>query len=360
MPEISSTSPSEEYSDTQPEIENNKPVIIRAPRSPIWDWFLTFSTFGFYTSFWFYARTKELNLISKSTFTPWLWWLMPFFAIFQIFAFYKLSKSLESLEEPDSEKKTRIRYSIGCIGFILATLYFSVSSQWATEGWLEFIFMLIFSFAFTLISGRINEIKHHLKHVEFKGKENSYSPVEWAIVVVMFPIVFGAFSYFSISPFLIDKLETYPNQFTYTQETEHFALTFQGDEWYRVEKGTYSDGSSLAEFSNSIPDSYYLLFNNDDINDINEHINFRREWIKENISNVQCTEKRSFVRHSMNLKVEMQCEGKATLDPAIAFVTFIQTPTKNYELLGVLSAPINTYRQWVNAYQTMAREFSTQ
>ncbi len=360
MPEISSTSPSEEYSDTQPEIENNKPVIVRAPRSPIWDWFLTFSTFGFYTSFWFYARTKELNLISKSTLTPWLWWLMPFFVIAQIFSFSRLNKVLNSLEESDSAKKNRMRYSIGSIGFILATLYYSVSSQWATEGWQDFMCMLIFSFSFTLISARINNIKQQLNYVEFKGKKNGYSLLEWGIVIIMFPLVFGAFSYLSLSPFLINKLETYPDQFTYTQEAENFTLTFHGEEWYRVEKGTYSDGTSMAEFSNSLPDSYFLLFNNDDIDDVNEHINFRREWIKESLPNAQCTEKRSFIARSMNLKVEMKCQGTSLLEPTIAFVTFIQTPTKNYELLGILSAPINTYRQWVNAYQTMAREFSTQ
>lgn len=349
------TAPKTNASEDNPE----KPIILRAPRSPIWDWFLTFSTFGFYSNFWFYARVKEINLISKTKFTPWLWWLMPFFALCQIFAFVKFDKALGSLEDPETTKKSRTRYSIGCVGAVLATMYFSASAKWVTPSWLELVFMLVFTFSFTLLTVRINNIKRHLKDVEFKGKENGYSLFEWVIVIVMFPLVFGLFSYHSIAPFLVDKLETFPHQFEYTQEDKSFALTFHGVGWYRVEAGTFSDGTSLAEFSNSIPDSYFLLFNNNEIDDVNEHIHFRRNWIKETFSNTKCTEERRFVPRSMHLKIELQCNGTMALDPSIALVTFIQTPNHNYELLGVLSAPKGTYRQWLSDYQSMAWEFTT-
>ncbi len=51
-----------------------------------------------------------------------------------------------------------------------------------------------------------------------------------------------------------------------------FQLTFHGANWHRLEIGTYSDGSALAEFASEEFGSYLIVFNNRELQDINEHM----------------------------------------------------------------------------------------
>ncbi|KJY79562.1 hypothetical protein [Vibrio nigripulchritudo] len=358
MQEISGTL-SEENSDISPEIENTPKITIRAPRKPIWEFFLAFSTLGLYSNIWLYRRAKELNLLSQSKFITWLWLLVPFFALAQIFAFKKFGETLETFEQDDKAKKSRNRYFLGCCGFVFSTMYYSISSNWSIALWIDFAVYITFSLSFMFIANRFNEVRKELSHVEFKGK-SGYSPFEWVIVAIFFPLIFAGFSYTAISPLFIEQHESYANREKYTIENEEFVLTFQGDNWHRVEVGTFSDGSALAEFSNSVPDSYFLLFKNNEIEDMNEHLQFRRDWIKENIKQLKCTERRSFVRPTLHVKTQLKCHGTMSLDPSTALITVIQTPNNNYELIGFISARKNTYRESVRSFETMAWEFTTQ
>ncbi|UXI01876.1 hypothetical protein [Photobacterium sp. TY1-4] len=359
MQEISTT-PYEINKEAESQSERHEPVTIRAPRAAIWDWFLMFSTLGFYSNFWFYGRAKELNQISKSKFIPWLWLFAPLIAVFQIFALKKLGKTLEEFEHQETALRSRRRYFIGSWGFVLSILFFSVSSKWAVASWLEFVFFFVYTFSFVLITSRMNDVKRSLNNVEFKGKQSGYSFIEWVLVIILFPTVLGIFTYASVSPFLVDKLEHHSSGSVYRLNNEGFSLTFRGDGWYRVEPGSYSDGTALTEFTNGVPNSYFLLFKNNNIQDIDEHMRQRRDWVKENVTDAHCTEARSFVPGSMNLKIELVCKGSMTLAPSAALITLLQTKDHNYELLGVLSAPNNTYKQWLDSYQAMAREFTAQ
>ena len=110
------------------EIEENlsleKKIAIRAPRSLWLEFILHFSTLGVYTAFWFVARVREFNHLSKTDFTPWLWFLVPFFWFAQFFALPKFNKALNNLAEEHNLPKWNAWYGGWTLSVILITLKF--------------------------------------------------------------------------------------------------------------------------------------------------------------------------------------------------------------------------------------------
>lgn len=335
-------------------------VTMSHPRKPILDWFLAFSTFGLYFNFWLYRRIREINQISKENFKPWLWIFVPLFFIAQAFAFRNLDRALDDLEGSAKKGRSKSIYWLGVSGFMLANVYFSMSSKWTTPLWLELLMLLLSASSFAAIASRVNEFKRQLVGVEFTGKERGYNAFEWCVVLIMTPLILAMFAFLIGSTMSVEKLESYSDRSIYTQPEHNFQLTFHGPGWQRVENGTHSDGTALAEFESEDYDAYFVLFDNKEIENLNEHMALRRDWIKEEIGKSECEESRSFVGNEFALKVELVCNKKLFNDPASGYVTLINTGDKTYELLGVLSQPRLTYRSRKPEFEAMAREFSLQ
>lgn len=357
MQEISSAQ-IEEYKENESSEEVANPILISKPNSFIWEWLLAFSTFNMYSNYWFFARTRELNKVSNSSFTPWLWLFVPFGAIFQLFAFRRLGNGVEEIESGKQVVRNRKLYIVGCIGFIVSTAFFSFTSELEVPYWLEGVFYLTLTFAFALMTQRVNAAKYSLKSAEFKPRNKFLTALRWLLVITLFPIILGGFIYVSYPGLFMDKLDDHSGSTVYRQENKSFEMPFSGNGWFSVESGTFSNGTALAEFSNSVFDSYVLIFENKNVSDVNEHMSARKDWVRESFSDVKCKEKRSFVQNTMTVKIEAECTGTQVLDPAIVLITFIQADDTNYEFLGVLTAPDDVYKRQAASYKSMAREFT--
>ncbi|WCE31872.1 hypothetical protein [Vibrio sp. SCSIO 43137] len=340
----------------------DEPIEMRAPRGAVWDWFLMFSSLGLYSSFWLYRRAKELRQVTSFQFKPILWFFVPLIAISQPFAYGKMNSALKEIEEGGKETgRNRKLYVIGAVAFFLTSIYFSASTGWVVAGWVDALGYLLITSGFTLMAHRVNKAKAALSNVTFKGERSGYTIWEWLLVIVMFPVLAGSFAFDAFSLLMLDKLEHFPEGHYYRSQNHDFRFWFRGGDWYSMPVGTYSDGGALAEFGNDVPESYFIVFGNEALNDdeLNDHIDSRKSWIQETISDADCEEKRSFEPYSMNVKVELSCKGEIFLDPASAFVTYIKTEKQDYELLGVLTGPSKSYQRWIRAYKEMAGEFSS-
>ena len=341
-----------------------KPGKIKAsyPRKPFVDALLFFCTFGLYSSFWLYRRVKEIKLISRADFKPWLWVFVPYFAIVQFFAFRNLGKALSDLEDDSTESKVKTIYDLGCLGFVLTTLYFSVTSKWATPAWLEFVVYILAAISFGAIAYRVNAYKKQVKGIEFTGKERGFNPLEWVVVLVMTPTVLGLFAFSIISPLMVEKLDTFSDGSVFVQENHDYKLTFHGKGWQQVEVGTYSDGTALAEFESEDFDAYFTVFENGKFsaNDVNDHIQWRRQWFGEQIGNSSCREERHFIGDEFVVKIEVICVKDTFKPDAAAFLALIHSQDKTYELLGVLSQPELSFNRRKPQFEAMIREFTLQ
>ncbi|WP_241670076.1 hypothetical protein [Vibrio harveyi] len=330
------------------------------PRKPIFDWFLAFSTLGFYTNFWLYRRIKEIDQLSARNFKPFLWFFVPWLAIFQYFAFRSLDRTLCELEEDNKNLNVRTVYYLGALGFLLSTIYFSLTSQWATPLWLDFVAYLLTATSFTAFSYRVNNFKRQRSDIEFTGKKGGYHPLEWLVVIIMTPGVLLMYGVMYNNSVMKDSLEAYPDQSTYIEQGQDFQLTFHGANWHRLEIGTYSDGSALAEFASEEFGSYLIVFNNRELLDINEHMHERRQWIDEEIGASRCVESRSFVGNDFALKVELVCTKESGSMLASGYVTLLHSGDNSYELMGILDQPAKTYSQRKPEFAAMAKEFTLQ
>ncbi|EFP94733.1 DUF4234 domain-containing protein [Vibrio caribbeanicus] len=342
--------------------KQTKKVKMSYPKKPIFDWFLMFSTLGLYAIFWLYRCIKELNQISQCNFKPWLWIFVPPFALVQYHAFRRLDKALVDLESDDSNPRVGKMFYSGVLGFMLATVYFTATSKWATPMWLEFIIILISTSSFCAISYRVNSLKRQLTGVEFTGKENGYNKLEWATVLIMTPIIVATFAFTIITPLMAQKIDVHHDKSIFVQEKHNYKITFHGDDWQQMGLGTYSDGTALAEFKSADFESYFLVFDYDGFNadELNDHIRWRREWIEEQIGQSNCIEKRHLVGEEFAVKAEMICNELSAIPEAAGFVAFIATQNKTYELLGILSQPRSTFKSKKVHFETMLKEFTLQ
>ena len=161
-------------------MDSEKPKI-RAPRTPWMEFLLHFSTFGVYSGVWLALRVREINRVSDTKFTPWLWFFVPAFAIAQIFALPKFTRALNRVGDDVGVRPWHAWHG-GWVACILAmTVAFNVSEKVEFPSWTFLVGMLVWAGLFTSAQPHVNAVKRNLTNVRFSGSERSYSIAEWLI-----------------------------------------------------------------------------------------------------------------------------------------------------------------------------------
>lgn len=350
--------------DNQLSPDHNLPsssIEIRAIRSPWWEFFLHFSTFGIYTCFWMVARIKEMKLLSRHPFKPWLWLFVPNFILVQLFACPTLNKHLKELEN-----KLDINYSVAtfrlwAVSLISVTTLFWVSSKFALPGWVDFLALIIWSGLFCMLSKRFNAIKHKCAskydNIQFKGKSSGYSWKEWLVIIPMFPIVLCLAIYSSVSPYLIQEIKPLTDNSIFASTENHFQLPIHGSGWRQVEIGSFSDGEAKLELAGEIEGSYFIVFKYTNQDTLNNKVRERIQIVQEDEPGMQCREERRLAPTEMSVITYVTCEGKSLGDPLLYTMTIFEHGDDLYELIGHLTAPKYSYRERADNFKKMAKEF---
>jgi|GEM_PF-1483685 len=332
-------------------------IIVRAPRSPWWEFFLHFATFGFYTNFWLVVRVKEIKRLSGHPLKPWLWLFVPSLVFVQPFAFPKLDKILCKIEGNADIRYPDNRFNLWLAAVFLVSAFFWLSTEYATPNWLSLVALIFWSGLFGLFSQRLNTIKQQLNHVEFKGKSSGYAFWEWVIVILLTPITFGALIYASISPFMLNEISSLPDQTAYVDPNNHFQLTVHGDGWREVEVGSLSDGTAELELAGSVEDAFFLVFKTSPPITLNDIVDSRIAFIQTQYPDIKCHEERSLVQGQLAVMIHVMCEGQYMRDPVLQTITAFEKGNDTYELFGTLSTPKLTYSALSAEFKQMAKEF---
>ncbi|MGF1724983.1 hypothetical protein [Photobacterium nomapromontoriensis] len=334
----------------------NESITLRAPRSPWWEFFLHFSTFGIYTGFWFVARIKEVKLLSKQPLKPWLWIFVPNAVIFQPFVLPALNKILVQIEKDNNVQYPRYYFRLWATAVFTLSICLWINSKYALPPWLTLVGLLLWSCVFCIFSQRINSIKNNLVNVNFKGKTSGYAIWEWLIVIPLLPIALIMLLYLSITPYMVEEISPLPDQTTYSKQGE-YQLAIHGDGWRNVEIGTFTDGSAENEFAGAVDGSYFIVFKFNDAVTLNDIVDSRIDHIQSSFSRSQCREERSLAQSQLNVIAYVICEGQHVGDPQLNTVTVFKNGDNLYELYGNLNAPKYSYPGRAAEFKQMAKEF---
>lgn len=338
----------------------NKPSnskTIRAPRSPWWEFFLHFSTFGIYTCFWLVARVKEVKQLSNQPLKPWLWFFVPNFIFIQPFALHKLKEIILQIE-----KDNNIHYPENCstlwmLSVTVLSASFWVYANYDLPSWLTLFGWVLWSSLFCILSQRLNGIKKKLANVDFKGKSSGYAFWEWLIVIPFFPLALALLLFISISPYMAEEISSFPDQTVYTDPNNQFQLTVHGEGWYEVETGSFSDGSSEFELAGAVDGSSFVVFKAGSRMTLNGVVDHRINYIKTEWPDSQCREERTLIQSKLSVIAYIICEGKNTYGPHLNTVTVFENGDDLYELFGSLNTRKQSYPASATEFKQIAKEF---
>ncbi|ARC92720.1 hypothetical protein B6A42_12400 [Vibrio coralliilyticus] len=359
-------------SDTAITIENNTDssvhhttstnnIRLNQTRSFIWEFLLSFATFGSYSSFYFIFRTHEFNKLGKKRFTPWLW-LFSLTPVISLFSLPALHTALNELEAEYRSPHSKKFNALIVILMLLSSTYLAISSSLHSPVWLDVLILTIFSVSFSLFAKRISTLKHAIPNVSWTKEHKIKIVLKWLFTVIFVPLYIIA-----IASELIDiyKYKDTPrlekNTSISISQDQIASLSFFEDGWYQDEIGTYSDGSAEAEFSNINTSSYLMLFTYDEKFDLlDEHIHARRSWVENVLSQTKCHQDKYLLSGQLSVKVDLICSGQVNGEDQVGFVSVIETANKTYEILGMYAGSPYSFSQSSREITQMVREFKTQ
>jgi hypothetical protein len=332
-------------------------IIVRAPRSPWWEFFLHFSTCGVYTNFWLVARVKEIRQLSNQSLKPWYWFFVPNFVLVQPFALPKLNRILLQVEKDNNIHYPENHFKLWATVVIALSAFFWANTNYAMPSWLTLVGLLLWSGIFCALSQRLNTVKQKLVNVEFKGKPSGYAFWEWLVVIPFFPITLIVLIYISVSPYMVNEISPISDQTVYTAPNGQFQLTIHGEGWREVEIGSFSDGTADLELAGAVEDSSFLVFKASKLTSLNAMVQNRIDYIQSELPNSQCREERTLAQSKLSVISYVVCEGKNMHGPQLSTVTVFKNGDNFYELFGNLNAPKRSYPERSAEFKQMAKEF---
>lgn len=344
-------------SKTQPPSEPASSIVVRAPRSPWWEFFLHFATFGVYTCFWLVARVKEVKQLSNQPLKPWLWFFVPNFIFIQPFALHKLKGILLQIEKDNNIHYPENYSTLWMLAVTVLSASFWVHTNYDLPSWLTLVGWTVWSALFCILSQRLNGIKKKLANVDFKGKPSGYALWEWLIVIPFFPITLCLLLYISIAPYMVEEISSLPDQTVYTDPDNQFQLTIHGEGWREVEIGSFSDGSSEFELTGAVEGSSFVVFKAGSQMTLNGVVDHRINYIKTEWPDSQCREERTLIQSKLSVIAYVICEEKDTHNYYLNTVTVFENGDDRYELFGSLSTRKHSYPNRATEFKQIAKEF---
>lgn len=338
--------------------KNSEKIIVRAPRVPWMEFLLHFGSSGLYSGYWLVKRTQELNLITKSSFTPWLWFFVPFVSIIQLFALPKFTSAINRLEKhQDIQPWKKHQTTLWLFCALTLTFFSNLGDKIELPGWSYSIILTVWSGLFAIFQTRVNRYKNRIANLEFKGPSKNYSFFEWLIIIFLLPLMLIGIGYLTISPFLNHDIKKLEQHSVYTDPNGQYQFPILTEGWSIVEPGTLSDGSADLELQGPLTDMNYRVFFYAFGEDLNSLSYFRFNFAKEQLNFAACTETRDFAKSQLSIISRTVCTGSVLTEKSLITSTIIETEKGFYELFGQLNSVSLSFKQYKGDYIKMAAGF---
>jgi len=333
--------------------EEQEKTKVRAPRSVWLELILMLCSCGIYWCFWMVGRANDLKNTSSERFTPWLWFFTPLFAISYLFAFPKMFRVLTELEDESTTNFWKYYAGVWIGLLFISSVVMKLQEKFGWTYWLLFTSIIIVLILFIKLHVRFNKWKEENKQsFSFHSKPSGFHWYEWIVVVVCGSFVlFAIYAFSSDSSLFVDYLEEFEDQQIIKNEKLGFELQIHGDEWSRVEIGTYSDGSAEYELAGPALGDYFIVFTYS----VEETLNTVSE--SRFIEDAECKEERVLSEDKKTVISYAECEGSTFGDPYIVFSTLIEVDSKVVELYGYMSETKSQYKNVIQDMRKIAKGF---
>lgn len=324
--------------DTLAVEESAAPVpVIAAPRRAWRVLLLNLATLGVYPCFWLFGRARDLRTLQRETYRPWLWLLSPLAAISLCFSIPRLLTGYQSVAaRVGIAPWPRSARALGVLLFAMSAIE-TAWGRFELPLWTLLTAVLVWSVAFAWPQAKIAEIHSRVPGVRYRGASDRYSVTEWVVLALGLPLsalVIAALLYLA----LLGGAGEPVGGATSPAGTS-VVLDFPPEGWRQVDRGTFAeDADSEAEFAGPLLDEWLIVFAYAPSFSLDELVENRLGSLRGSLSNVSCTEKRSFVGSRLEVTVTIVCRGTWFGDPAIEVSRYLETETGTYELLGHVSA----------------------
>lgn len=341
------------------EINNNsEKIIVRAPRAPWMEFLLHFGSSGLYSGYWLVKRTQELNLLTKSTFTPWLWFFVPFLSIPQLFALPKFTSTIKGLEKQHNIQPWKKHQTILWLFCAFTVTFFSnLGDKIELPGWSYLIILTVWSVLFSIFQSRVNRYKNRISNLEFKDPSKNFSFFEWLIIIFLLPLILIGMGYLTISPFLSHEITKLEQHSMYTDPNGQYQFPILTEGWSIVESGTISDGTAELELQGPLADMNYMVFFYAFTEDLNTLSYSRVNFAREQLNFASCTETRDFAKFQLSIISQTICTGSILTEKSLIISTIIETEKGLYELFGQLNSVSLSFKRHKSDYIKMAKGF---
>ncbi len=332
---------------------------IASPR-PWWmEFILLFGTVGVYSSFWMFARARELRTLTGRPLIPWLWFFVPLVAPSQLVAIPRFIKAWDAVGQPrglDKWSKWIVPVTLAMFALSAATLALEVFPDLVFFEVLVLGLLLCWAGLFCGMSARVNRVKLSIPEPGFTGKRRRYTILEWVLLACLFPILLFVVAAWSVDELAYDDLEELPAGRDYVDAGDKYRFPIVGDGWRRVEIGKYSNGGAALEIEGPAALMYFLVFDHGRATSISDVVSMRIEESRETAGGV-CNESRTFVGDEPVVKSYTECKGRFALDPSLDTITVFDVDGHVYELYGWFNPPSGSFGRLAADFRQIARGF---
>ncbi len=333
-------------------LENHK-VQLKSPR-PVWvEFCLHFFCFGLYTNIWLVGKIREFKRIHNESYTPWLWFFVPFVPLANLIALPKFVRSLNKLEDEAKVERWNAWKGFWVFGIFVLSVLFNISNHYELKQWMLVLILLVWAAFFCVANHRINAAKIKIERFEFKPNRFIFSVLEMVLLVLGVPLMLFII-YLSLTTEIFVPGKSYTSTDVFKSENSGYKFSIVGDGWRQVAIGTHSNGDAEVEFSGPLQDMYVLVFSPVQGSAVSSLAYNRLSTYD---TSYNCKHEHEFNKKGTGVTARVTCTSTSVGDPAVDLSTFIETDKGVVEMYGHLSSPKNTFAKYKVGFTKMVEGF---
>jgi hypothetical protein len=332
------------------------PIKLKAPRAWYLEFLLHFFTFGTYSNFWLVGRIREFKRIHNESYTPWLWIFVLIAPLAQLFALPKFINSVNRIEEDAGIPEWKA-WGGGWIFAVFAiSAGFNISAKYETPSWLIILALVLWAALLTKADQRIGTAKTHLTQYQYTTPKYTFYLFEILLLICFTPLL-CLLCYVEFKETILERpIENYGPNTTFSDSENGYSLPIAGKNWRRVAIGTHSSGDTEVEFSGTLSDMYFVVFNYGIDESVSDLAYRRLQGMVED--GVTCSHLHELSKDEQSVIAKIACTSTSLGDPVLETLTIIETQKGIFELYGHLSSPKNTYPKYADDFKKMAQGFA--
>ncbi len=183
--------------------------ITAPPRLSLLEGLLVFCTAGLYLPIWFYLAVRDIKRITDDDLFPLAWTLVPLIFVVQPYALIRFSRYLRRAEKRLNIRRWPIIFEyMWMMVFFGCGVFFAAASIFEIETITKMLVSVLSIVNFMLMHKRLNRLRRRCQNEAIAIRHKGYNSMEWIVVLIFTPLIFGLFLYTYINSELHENLRS--------------------------------------------------------------------------------------------------------------------------------------------------------